>query len=119
MSKRAARFALTMIALGFVLMFASVPVHAQDNPAAGAVAPAEHSYFLTTEGARKLGGAIGAGLSIIGGAAGIGRIGGSAVEAMARQPEAAGQISTAMIITAALIEGATLFGVVVGLLASL
>ncbi|HYX23688.1 MAG TPA: ATP synthase F0 subunit C [Thermoanaerobaculia bacterium] len=74
---------------------------------------------MTTEGARKLGGAIGAGLAIIGGAAGIGRIGGSAVESMARQPEASGQISTAMIITAALIEGATLFAVVVGLLASL
>ena len=43
---------------------------------------------------------IGAGLAIIGGAAGIGRIGGSAVESMARQPGAAGQISTAMIITA-------------------
>ncbi|HEV8578265.1 MAG TPA: ATP synthase F0 subunit C [Thermoanaerobaculia bacterium] len=66
-----------------------------------------------------MGGAIGAGLAIIGGAAGIGRIGGSAVESMARQPEASGQISTAMIITAALIEGATLFAVVVGLLASL
>ncbi len=118
MSKRAARFALTMIAFGFVLMFASVPAaHAQ--PAAGAAGAAEHSYFLTTEGARKLGGAIGAGLAIIGGAAGIGRIGGSAVESMARQPEASGQISTAMIITAALIEGATLFAVVVGLLASL
>ena len=66
-----------------------------------------------------LGGAIGAGLAVIGGGMGIGRIGGSAVESMARQPEAAGQISTAMIITAALIEGATLFGVVVGLLAVL
>ena len=55
----------------------------------------------------------------MGGAAGIGRIGGSAVESMARQPEAAGQISTAMIITAALIEGATLFAVVVTLLAVL
>lgn len=117
MSKRAAKFALTMIALGFVLMFVSVPAQAQ--PASGTVAPVEHSYFLTTDGARKMGGAIGAGLAIIGGAAGIGRIGGSAVESMARQPEASGQISTAMIITAALIEGATLFAVVVGLLASL
>ncbi|HEX3555032.1 MAG TPA: ATP synthase F0 subunit C [Thermoanaerobaculia bacterium] len=79
---------------------------------------AEHSYFLTTDGARKLGGAIGAGLAVIGGGAGIGRIGASAVESMARQPEASGQISTAMIITAAMIEGAALFGVVVGLLAS-
>jgi len=118
MSKRSARFALTMIALGFALMFLSVPaVHAQ--PAAGTVAPAEHSYFLTTEGARKLGGAIGAGLAVIGGGAGIGRVGGSAVESMARQPEAGGQINTAMIITAAMIEGATLFAVVVGLLAAL
>jgi F-type H+-transporting ATPase subunit c len=75
--------------------------------------------FMTTDGARKLGGAIGAGLAIIGGGAGIGRIGGSAVEAIARQPEAAGQISTAMIITAALIEGATFFAIVVGLLAVL
>ena len=46
-------------------------------------------------------------------------IGGSAVEAIARQPEMAGQISTAMLITAALIEGALLFAVVVGLLATL
>ncbi|HEV2855587.1 MAG TPA: ATP synthase F0 subunit C [Thermoanaerobaculia bacterium] len=72
---------------------------------------------MTSLGAAHLGGAIGAGLVIMGGAAGIGRIGGSAVESMARQPEAAGQISTAMIITAALIEGATLFAVIVCLLA--
>lgn len=115
MSKRTAKVALTMIALGFVLMFASVaPANAQEGVSAG-----EQGRFLTTDGARKLGGAIGAGLAIIGGGAGIGRIGGSAVESIARQPEAAGQISTAMIITAALIEGATLFAVVVGLLASL
>ena len=119
MSKRTARFALLMIAFGFVLMFVSVaPASAQENVGTG-TAGGEQSYFLTTDGARKLGGAIGAGLAIIGGAAGIGRIGGSAVESMARQPEASGQISTAMIITAALIEGATLFAVVVGLLASL
>ena len=63
--------------------------------------------------------AIGAGLVVMGGAAGIGRVGGSAVESMARPPEVAGQISTGMIITAAMIEGATLFAVVVGLLAVL
>ncbi len=62
-------------------------------------------------------GAIGAGLVLIGGGMGIGRIGGSAVESIARQPEAAGAISTAMIITAAMVEGATLFGVVVCMLA--
>ena len=80
---------------------------------------AEHATFLTSQGAAWLGGAIGAGLAIMGGASGIGRIGGSAVESMARQPAAAGQISTAMIITAAMIEGATLFAVVVGMMAVL
>jgi F-type H+-transporting ATPase subunit c len=79
----------------------------------------EAAAFITSNGAAWLGGAIGAGLAIIGGGAGIGRIGGSAVESMARQPAAAGQISTAMIITAAMIEGATLFAVVVGMMAVL
>lgn len=58
-----------------------------------------------------------AGLAVVGGGPGIGRIGGSACEAIARQPEAAGTIGTNMIITAALVEGATLFAVLVGLLA--
>jgi F-type H+-transporting ATPase subunit c len=78
---------------------------------------AAEKVLLPSNGLGWLGGAIGAGLAIIGGAAGIGRIGGSAVESMARQPAAAGQISTAMIITAAMIEGATLFAVVVGMMA--
>jgi len=63
--------------------------------------------------------AIGAGLAIVGGAIGIGMIGKGAVESIARQPEAAGPIGTNMILTAALVEGATLFAVVVGLLAVL
>ena len=54
-------------------------------------------------------GSIGAGLAILGAGLGIGRVGGSAVEAMARQPELAGSIQTAMIIAAALIEGAAFF----------
>lgn len=60
--------------------------------------------------------AIGAGLAVIGVSIGIGRIGGSAVEGMARQPEVAGQIQTAMIIAAALIEGAGFFGLIVCIL---
>ena len=48
---------------------------------------------------------VGAGLIVLGAGMGIGRIGGSAMEAMARQPEAAGKIQTAMLIAAALIEG--------------
>ena len=87
--------------------------------AQAAAETADKATFLTSNGAAWLGGAIGAGLAIMGGAADIGRIGGSAVESMARQPAAAGQISTAMIITAAMIEGATLFAVVVGLMAVL
>lgn len=66
-----------------------------------------------------LGGPIGAGLAVIGAGVGIGRIGGSATEAIARQPEMAGQIQTAMLITAALIEGVALFAAVIGLLATL
>jgi F-type H+-transporting ATPase subunit c len=50
--------------------------------------------------------AVGAGLAVLGAGLGIGRIGGSAVESMARQPEMAGQVQTAMIIAAALVEGA-------------
>ncbi len=60
--------------------------------------------------------AIGAGLAVIGAAYGIGKIGSSAMDAIARQPEAAGNIQTAMIIVAALIEGVALFGVVVALM---
>ncbi|MCG8584230.1 MAG: ATP synthase F0 subunit C [Pirellulales bacterium] len=58
-------------------------------------------------------GAIGAGLVMIGAAFGIGKLASSAVEGMARQPEAAGSIQTAMIIAAALIEGATFFAIFV------
>ncbi|MDQ3696933.1 MAG: ATP synthase F0 subunit C [Gemmatimonadota bacterium] len=60
-----------------------------------------------------IGAGIGGGLAVIGAGLGIGRIGGQAVEGMARQPEAAGRIQTAALILAALIEGAALFGVVV------
>ena len=60
--------------------------------------------------------ALGAGLAVIGAGIGIGQIGGKAVEGIARQPEAAGKIQTAMIIAAALVEGAALFGVVVSFL---
>ncbi len=60
--------------------------------------------------------AIGAGLAVIGAGIGIGQVGGKAMEGIARQPEAASKIQTAMIIAAALIEGAALFGIVVALL---
>ncbi len=104
MKKRIAMVALTMILVGAVLVIAS-PAMAQ--PGAAGVSSAVFPGLT----AKNLGGAIGSGLAVMGGAAGIGRIGGSAVESMARQPEASGSISTAMIITAAMIEGATLFAV--------
>lgn len=63
-----------------------------------------------------LGAGIGIGLAIIGAGLGIGRIGGQAVEAIARQPEASADIRGAMILTAALIEGATLAALVFALL---
>ena len=58
-------------------------------------------------------GAIGAGLVCIGSAFGIGKLAGAAFESMARQPEVAGQLFTALIVAAALIEGFTLFAVFV------
>lgn len=107
MNKRLAKTALALIVVGFVFILAA-PAVAQthtDEPVASVTG------FFPGKTAANLGGAIGAGLAVMGGAAGIGRIGGSAVESMARQPEATGSISTAMIITAAMIEGATLFAV--------
>lgn len=65
----------------------------------------------------KLGAALGAGLAAIGAGIGIGKIGGSSMEAIARQPEASNDIRTNMIIIAALVEGVALFAVVVCFLA--
>ena len=94
MSKKFAKLSLMMVVAGLALMIAPAAL-AQDG---GGYA-----------GVGDLAGPIGAGL-------GIGRIGGSATEAIARQPEMAGQIQTAMLITAALIEGVALFAAVIGLL---
>ncbi len=64
-------------------------------------------------GLKAVGIGLGLGLVVIGGGKGIGNIGSSAVESMARQPEAAKDISGAMVLSAAFVEGATLFGIVV------
>ena len=61
--------------------------------------------------------AVGAGLAVIGAGLGIGRIGGSAMDAIERQTEAYSKIQLAMIIAAALVEGAALFAIVVALIA--
>ena len=65
----------------------------------------------------KLGAAIGAAIAVIGAGFGIGKIGAAAMEAIARQPEAAGYIRMSMIIIAALVEGVALFAIVVCFLA--
>jgi F-type H+-transporting ATPase subunit c len=65
----------------------------------------------------KMGAALGAGLAAIGAGIGIGKIGASAMEAIARQPEAVGDIRSNMIVSAALIEGVAFFAVIVCVLA--
>lgn len=67
----------------------------------------------------SLGAGIGAGIAVLGAGLGIGKIGGSAMESMARQPEMAGKIQGGMIVAAALIEGAALFAIVVCLIVGL
>ena len=62
-------------------------------------------------------GAFGAGIVLLGAGLGIGRIGAAAVESMARQPEVAGDIRGAMIVAAALVEGATFFALIVCMIA--
>ncbi len=75
------------------------------------------NVILEAAGAAKAGGAIGAGLAAVGAGIGIGSIGKGAVEAIARQPEASNDIRGNMILTAALVEGAALFAIIVGFLA--
>ena len=101
MDKKLSKLSLMMLVTGLALLVAPAAL-AQDG-----------SGFA---GIGALGGPLGAGLAVIGAGLGIGRIGGSATEAIARQPEMAGQIQTAMLITAALIEGVALFAAVIGLL---
>jgi F-type H+-transporting ATPase subunit c len=94
-----------ILALCGVVLSVATPAMAQE---AVAVAP---NVLI------QLGGAFGAGLIILGAGMGIGKIGSAAVESMARQPEVAGDIRGAMILAAALIEGATFFALLVCILA--
>ena len=73
--------------------------------------------LLEAAGIAKLGAALGAGIAAIAAGFGIGKIGSSAMEAIARQPEAAGDIRSNMIVIAALVEGVALFAVIVCVLA--
>ena len=104
----------------FALLFVTVaPAMAADATAAGTTTAGSVGApdpFLSDAGAKALGVGVGLGLIIIGAGKGIGAIGSHAVDAIARQPEAGGRIFTSMIISAALIEGATLFAIVVALI---
>lgn len=104
MSKFAKIFVLLMVV--FAVACPSIVMAADEAAAATAVAAAKAPLQI-------LGCAIGAGLVIIGAGFSIGKIGSSAVESIARQPEAGGAISTAMIISAALVEGVTFFALIV------
>lgn len=102
-------------------MIMMVPmVLAEAGTAAGEVAAAgSPAVEALAKGIGVMGGVLGAGLIVIGAGRGIGQLAGSAVEAIARQPEAGGRIFTTMIIAAALIEGVTLFALIICLLAVL
>ena len=73
--------------------------------------------LLAAEGVAQLGAAVGAGLAAIGAGIGIGKIGGSAMDAMARQPEKINDLRSNMIVAAALIEGVAFFAIIIALLA--
>ena len=96
---------LIVVLVALVTVLVAAPVMAQETTGAAA---GQGALFGVSEG--MLGsGAFGCGLVVIGAGYGIGRLAGSALESMARQPEVANNIQTAMIIAAALIEGFTFF----------
>lgn len=96
---------LFLLGVGALLLLAA-PALAQPEPTVNS---------LTLSG-RGVGAGLGAALTIIGAGWGFGRIGAAALESMARQPEIAGRIQTAMIVIAALLEGATFFALIVCIL---
>lgn len=104
-------FGMGAVAAAGIALISSTALGAEGAEAAGEVAAAAGS------GMKGLGYGIGMGLAVVGAGLGIGRIGGSAVESVARQPEAAGSILTNMVLTAAFVEGVALFAVVVAFLA--
>ena len=132
MSKRSAKIVLLLVAAALTLSIVPAAMAQEmaqepDQPAVTqepdqatvAEEPEEAAgpELVAANQMKKFGGALGAGIALIGGGLGIGLIGSRATEAIARQPEAAAAVQTAMIISAALIEGATFFAIIVGLLA--
>ena len=99
-----------IVSMGFAMFTTAAYAAPSDAPAVSAPAGG-NGLAIAYAGA-----AIGAGIVLLGAGRGIGSIGASAVESIARQPEAAGPIQSAMILGAALIEGAALVGLLVALL---
>lgn len=96
------------VLMGLTMAIGPAALLAQEPETAAATAPGQGLVLGQAEG--MLGsGAFGCGLVVIGAGYGIGRLAGSALESMARQPEVAGNIQVAMIIAAALIEGFTFY----------
>ena len=100
-----------------LVAFAGLTLFTTEAATASTGISALGSFVLADYGMAGIGAGLAAGLGVIGAGLGIGRIGGSAVEAIARQPEMAGRIFINMILTAALVEGVALFAVIVGVLA--
>ena len=109
------KIGLLLIATMLTLSVVS-PVFSQDAADKAhrqAVELKEASTKGSAFGSPAWGAGLGAGLVIIGASMGFGRIGSAALESMARQPETAGRVQTAMIIIAALLEGATFFALII------
>lgn len=106
LTKIAALGVVLFLALGLPALALAADAAEKPAEAAAVAAPAPTTTILA-------GAAFGAGLVIVGAGYGIGKIGSCAVESMARQPEVAANIQTAMLITAAMLEGVTLFALIV------
>lgn len=74
------------------------------------------AILLAADALAKLGATVGGGLAVIGAGIGIGKIGGQAMDAMARQPEMQSKLQSSMIVAAALVEGATFFTLIISIL---
>ncbi len=104
-----------MLAVGFLMVATALtePVFSQDKEAEKKHEIAKLDATRTGWSSPGWGAGLGAGLVILGAGLGFGRIGAAALESMARQPETAGRVQTAMIIIGALLEGATFFALIV------
>lgn len=105
--------ALATLAFAALALVGGTPALAQNAAEAAAAVSAPANAMNWGSG---LGAGLAAAFAVLGAGIGIGRIGGSAVESIARQPEVANKIFINMILTAALVEGVALFAVVVGLI---